>query len=1215
MSQAPLDLDKLPTTASGYARRYLRVYLIGGTFLAAFQIAMNRIDWLGKSTVDRIFAAVPVSALSPGLMMVGLGVLAFVLRLTSRWFLFNAGRDAEYEIRAQFLHKLHRLGTSFYRRYSSGEIMSRATADLAQVRLLFGFGVLNIVNVVFAFASALQVMVHISGRLTVAAFVTLPVMVIVTRLLSKQMFTLTRTSQAELGRLGDLAQRHFSGIRIVRSFAIEAFAESRFAQAAMRFLRASLALARTRGTMFPLLGAINAASLLIVAWYGASLLRHHGAPDGIGEGDFFAFLLAWSRMAWPMMSFGMTIAVMQRGRACFERLREIIEMQPEVVEPTGTPAAVPEPTGLRVSHLRYETNGRVILDDVSFEVAAGRSLAIVGRTGAGKSTLATLLVRLLPTARGTVFLDGRDVCDLDRDTLRRRIAYAQQDPFLFSTSVADNVAIGLDVRPGDAKPDAEIDAALRDAQIADEVASLPDGRETLVGERGVQLSGGQRQRVALARALVSPTPLLVLDDPLSAVDARTEAAILDALRRRGEVRSTILITHRIAAAARCERIMVLEAGRVTQLGTHAELVSQPGLYARLAEEQRVQGELEALGASAETAIASKVTSPVAVQRGAGGEDALPQGTDLRLLVRLWPYLHDQRAAIFGAFAILIAMIGVTLLRPLAMGRLTGAATSGAALLWPGLALLAVLTTTNVLAFAQLFLTQVAGARAMVALRLHLFRFIDGLGLRTFDRTPIGRLVTRVVNDVEAVGEMFSMGVLNALGDIISLVAIVAMMLALDWQLSLIAFCALPVTGLIVLFVRRGAREAYRAIRTKTAQLNGILNEQVTGIAVVQAFGRERAMAASFDVVNVAYRDANKRAIIVESGLDAAVEMVQTICVASVLLWAGHVRGSGGVLSFAIVITFTQYLRQFFEPVSMLTQRFTTLQSALASTERIFQLLDTTETEPQDEPASAEAPVAATISQEAFALEHVDFAYREGRPVLHDITLSAKRGERIALVGPTGAGKSTITQLLLRLYDVDVGVVRVLGTEVKRWPRRTLRRAFSVVPQEVMLFSGSLLDNIALGDDAPDRARALDALDRLGLRERFEKREGGLDAHVDERALNFSVGERQLLSFARALYHDAPILLLDEATASIDSETESQLQAALDQLMVGRTTLVIAHRLSTIERADRILVFQAGRIVESGPHAQLIADNGLYARLHALQLRKAEVETSSVRSTG
>jgi ATP-binding cassette subfamily B protein len=558
--------------------------------LGAFQLAMNRIDWASKAAIDDLFGAEPGRARAQVAKMLLLALVAFFARVASRWFIFNAGRDAEYELRGQLLHRLHKLGAAFYRKLSAGEIMSRASSDLVQVRLLFGFGVLNLVNVVFAFASALQVMAGISGRLTLASFVTLPILFPLTRYMSKQMFSRTRANQDAIGKLSEVLQMNLAGVRVVRSFALETRELHRFQEANKRYLDASLALARLRGFLGPIAGATNAIGVLVFFLYGGSLLLRGPDDGGITPGSFFAFWLAFGRMTWPMIALGFSISIVQRGRAGYVRLKEIFDAVPEVAD-GPEPAPAHAKGALSVKHLSFKYGERTVLDDISFEVPAGASLAIVGRTGSGKSTLATLLARLLPTPSGTVFVDGHDVCDLPLSFVRRAIGYAQQDAFLFSTTVSRNVGFALD------QPDLEdsmvrIRDAAKEAQVEPEIAGLPEQWDTVVGERGVQLSGGQKQRIALARALVWEPVVLVLDDPLSAVDAKTEANILDAIERQAKKRALVLITHRVAAAARCRHVLVLDEGRIVASGTHEQLVKAGGLYAAFAEEQSMARELE-----------------------------------------------------------------------------------------------------------------------------------------------------------------------------------------------------------------------------------------------------------------------------------------------------------------------------------------------------------------------------------------------------------------------------------------------------------------------------------------------------------------------------------------------------------------------------------------------------------------------------------------------
>jgi ATP-binding cassette subfamily B protein len=567
--------------------------------------------------------------------------------------------------------------------------------------------------------------------------------------------------------------------------------------------------------------------------------------------------------------------------------------------------------------------------------------------------------------------------------------------------------------------------------------------------------------------------------------------------------------------------------------------------------------------------------------------------------------------VFASLFALVLLTAINLVRPLVMGDVVrrAAARDAHGLMVDGILLSSLMVVLQLFTLVQTYAMQVAGARAMADLRSAVFRFLQRLRLRFYDRTPVGRLVTRATNDVDAVGELFSSGVFNAMGDLLSLVGIVALMLALDWRLSIVSFLALPIVGLIVYAVRSRSRAAYRDVRTRTARLNAFLSEQVSGISVVQAFVREPTMAREFDDINVGYRDANKRAVFYEAVLDAAIEMVSTVCVASILWFAGLRGVAGHPVTFALLVTFTQYIRQFFEPVSLLSQRYTLFQSAMSGAERIFELLD--ETDVVSDPLPAELCGPEGPSDEAIALESVSFAYKPCVPVLTDVTFSARRGEHVALVGATGAGKTTVASLLIRLYEPEGGGVRVLGRDVRSYPIGDLRALFSIVPQDVYLFSGTVLSNVAIADAEPDRDRAADALRRVGATDLLARRSSSekdvLDVRVDERGLNFSAGERQLLALARALYRKAPLLVLDEATASVDSDTEARLQRAIKEVLRDRTALIIAHRLSTIRAADRIIVFHKGRVVESGTHEQLLTMNGVYARLHRLQFAREKLE--------
>ena len=593
------------------------------------------------------------------------------------------------------------------------------------------------------------------------------------------------------------------------------------------------------------------------------------------------------------------------------------------------------------------------------------------------------------------------------------------------------------------------------------------------------------------------------------------------------------------------------------------------------------------------------------------ESKLEQSYDVKNLGRIWPFVRPHARHLVLSIGLLLLSSGLAMVRPLLMRAafegFDGADPQGT-LTRCGLILGAVLLSEQLIAFPQMYFMQLAGARAMADLRRHVFTFLHTRRLGFFDRTPVGRLVTRVTNDVDAINEMFASGALNAVGDLTRLVAIVVIMVSLDWKMSLIAFAALPVVAVFVNWTRRRIRDAFREIRSKTARMNAYVNEQISGMAVVQAYAREESSAEEFDDINLAYRNANNRSIGYDASLDAVIEMISSVCIASVLWYVG-VHTLTQKLDFGTLVAFVAYIEMFFVPIRDLSARYTLLQSAMAGAERVFELLENKE---EDAPAQPQTSAPSALDDAtAFELDDVSFEYKAGIPILRDVSIHAKKGEKIALVGATGAGKSTIASVLLRLYDVKSGTVRVFGKDVTSMGRGELRRNFAVVPQDVFLFPGTVASNIAAGDVTPDRAKVNRALERIGALDLFERRDGGLDAPVLERGNNFSAGERQLIAFARALYRDPPILVLDEATANVDSDTEARLQRALDAAMKGRTALIIAHRLSTIKAVDRIVVFHKGRVVEQGTHEALLAAGGLYARLHTLQFAKETVKKAQL----
>ena len=1208
---------------------------LGGALLATVVTAI--IPLIQRDIVDNVIVRHNRSIWPLAFALLAAAAVNFGAVFARRYAGGKLSLDVQHDLRTEMLGALSRLDGTRQDEIHTGQLVSRSISDINMIQSLLSFIPMTIGSALL-FVVSIGIMLALSPLLTLVALAVAPALWMIALRSRRKLFPASWHAQQQSGEVAAIVDETVGGVRVVKGFGQEEQELERMEGASSHLYASRVRMARLMARFNPALQAVPTLGQVGVLALGGWLAIH----GSISLGTFLAFSAYLAQMTGPVRMLTALVTIGQEARASVIRVLEVIDSRPVITDQPGAGPLPADATGIEFDDVQFGyVPSEPVLRGLSLRVDPGETLAVVGTSGSGKSTISLLLPRFYDVSGGAVRVGGHDVRDVTQDSLRAAIGLVMEDSFLFSDTVRANIAYG---RPD--ATDAQIHAAARAAEADEFISELPQGYDTVVGEQGLTLSGGQRQRVALARALITDPRLLLLDDATSAIDPRLEAEIHATLSRVMRGRTTLLIAHRRSTLHLADRIAVLDNGQVADVGTHEELTERCPLYRLLLSgpgddvEGIDAGELAyyendaAGGSTADGRITPELwdvtKAPAGQVRDQGRAQAshgldgvmgsLPPTPELLAQVDALPPARDlpkvdQAQARAGDRHFTLKK----LLRPLGLALLAGLILDGldalASLAIPALVRngidngvqakafgavvavsiigLAIVFADWLVNFAETLVVGRNGERLLYTLRVKIFAQLQRLGLDFYERELAGRIMTRMTTDVDALSTFFQTGLVTMVSSVMTFFGVLIALLIINLQLGLVVLCILPVLVVVTVAFRARSARAYQDAREKVSVVNSDFAENVAGLRVTQAYRREDQNQARFAQRSDSYRVARMRAQRLIALYFPFVQALSTVAGAIVLIVAtGEVRN--GALTAGALIAYLLYIDMVFAPVQQLSQVFDGYQQAVVGLRRIKDLLRLRTSTPE-----AGDPVSLTKLRGRIELRDVHFGYETAnRDAISGVSLTIEPAETVALVGQTGAGKSTLVKLIARFYDVTGGAVLVDGVDVRDYDLAGYRHRLGVVPQEAYLFAGTVREAIAYGRPGATDAEVEAAARSVGAHEMIARLPGGYYHPVAERGRNLSAGQRQLLALARAQLVDPDILLLDEATAALDLASEAAVNRATEQLTSRRTTIVVAHRLTTAASADRIVVMDGGRIAEVGPHDQLVAAGGTYAELWA-----------------